>query len=190
MSKTPHLADMSPAARRTRRLIIEAGIAVLAERTSATLSEIAAAADVSRSTLHRHFADRNDLLAAIDAECRARFKRAEAAARLGEGSALDSLDRLAQEYLGLGLVLGLVFADNAPVDPDSWDDEDGDGGLAVVIEGGQREGDIDPELSTEWVDVTFWTLLFGAWLSLQGGMSRRDVAFQLSRTVRKAFGAA
>lgn len=179
---------MSPAARRTRKLIIDAGIAVLAERTSATLAEIADAADVSRSTLHRHFADRNDLLAAIDAECRIRFERAEAAARLGEGGALDSLDRLAQEYLGLGAVLGLVFADNAPVDPDSWEGGDSDGGLSTVIASGQREGDLDPELSPEWVEVTLWMMLFGAWTSLRGGMGRRDVAFQLSRTVRKAFG--
>lgn len=98
------------------------------------------------------------------------------------------MDRLAQEYLGLGLVLGLVFADNAPVDPDDWDESEQGGGLAAMIAEGQREGVIDPDLSPEWVEVTLWTLLFGAWLSLQGGMSRRDVAFQLSRTVRKAFG--
>lgn len=179
---------MSPAARRTRRLIVDAGITVLAERTSATLAEIADAADVSRSTLHRHFTDRNDLLAAIDAECRVRFDRAASAAKLGEGSALDAMDRLAQEYLGMGPVLGLVFADNALIDPDGWDYEDEGGGLTATIASGQREGDLDPELSAEWVETIFWTLLFGAWLSLQGGTSRRDVAFQLSRTLRKAFG--
>lgn len=179
---------MSPAARRTRKLIVDAGIAVLAERTSATLAEIADAADVSRSTLHRHFTDRNDLLAAIDAECRVRFDRAASAARLGEGGALDAMDRLAQEYLGMGLVLGLVFADNAPVDPDGWDRGDEGDGLTATIASGQRDGDVDPELSAEWVETTFWTLLFSAWLSLQGGTSRRDVAFQLSRTLRKAFG--
>lgn|SRR5690606_30308652 len=184
---TRHSDDLSPTARRTRGLIVDAGITVLAERASATLAEIADAADVSRSTLHRHFADRNDLLAAIDAECRTRFDRAAAAARLDEGEALDAMDRLAQEYLGLGPVLGLVFADDALVDPDEWDEEDRDGGLTTVIAGGRGAGGLDPALSTEWMETTFWTLLFGAWLSLQSGTSRRDVAFQLSRTLRKAF---
>jgi AcrR family transcriptional regulator len=187
VSTTRHSDDLSPTARRTRGLIIDAGIEVLAERPSATLAEIADAADVSRSTLHRHFADRNDLLAAIDAECRTRFDRAAAAARLGEGEALDAMDRLAQEYLGLGPVLGLVFADDALVDPDEWAEEAPNGGLTAVVAGGRDAGGLDPALSTEWTETTFWTLLFGAWLSLQSGTSRRDVAFQLSRTLRKAF---
>ena len=180
---------MTPAARRTRRLIIDAAITALAERPSATLGQIAGTADVSRSTVHRHFTDRDDLLAAVDAECRVRFGRAEQAARLGEGGALESLDRLAQEYLGMGPVLGLVFADNAPVDPDRWDEDERSGtGLAALIAGGHREGALDPELSPEWVEVTLWTLLLGAWLSLQNGTGRADVAAQLSRTLRKAFG--
>lgn len=186
-------AEPSPTARRTRRVIIDAAIETLARSTTATLAEIAEAGDLSRSTLHRHFADRDDLLAAVDAECQVRFAAAASAARLGEGGALDSLDRLAQEYLDLGSVLGLVFADNAPVDPDRWDEsDDRDQGLVAMIEGGQHADsrpDIDPELAPEWVLTTFWVLLFGAWLSLKDGMSRRDVAVHLSRTFRKAVGA-
>ncbi|ASU82553.1 TetR/AcrR family transcriptional regulator [Nocardiopsis gilva YIM 90087] len=191
MPQPRHTTEPSPTARRTRRLIVDAAIGTLAANPSATLAEIADAGDVSRSTLHRHFIDRGDLLAAIDEECRTRFARADAAARLGEEGVLNSLDRLAQEYLGLGPVLGLVFADNAPVDPDTWDDsEERDQNLVTVIERGQRGHEIDSELSPTWVITTFWVLLFGAWLSLKSGMSRRDVAVQLSRTLRKAMGPA
>ncbi len=181
--------DPSPTARRTRRLIVEAAIETLAGNPAATLAEIADAGDVSRSTLHRHFTDRGDLLAAIDEECRIRFAHAVEAARLGEGDALNSLDRLAQEYLGLGSVLGLVFADNAPVDPDVWEDsEERDQTLSAVIQRGQQGHEIDPEVSPTWVITTFWVMLFGAWLAQKSGMSRRDVSVQLSRTFRKAVG--
>lgn len=186
-------AEPSPTARRTRRVIVGAAIETLALDPAATLAEIADAGDVSRSTLHRHFTDRDDLLAAIDAECRVRFAAAASAARLGEGRVLESLDRLAQEYLELGPVLGLVFADNAPVDPDRWENSDHrDRDLIAMIERGQQPGagpDIDPELPPDWVITTFWVLLFGAWLSLRSGTSRRDVATYLSRTFRKAVAA-
>ncbi len=192
VSQHHQTAAPSPTARRTRRVIIDAAIETLALNPAATLAEIADAGDLSRSTLHRHFTNRDDLLSAIDAECRARFAAATSAARLGDDGALDSLDRLAQEYLDLGPVLGLVFADNAPVDPDTWEDSDGrDQDLVAMIERGQQAGtgpDIDPELSPDWVITTFWVLLFGAWLSLKNGMSRRDVAMHLSRTFRKAVG--
>lgn len=83
-----------------------------------------------------------------------------------------------------------AFVDNAPVDPDSWENsEDRDQDLIAMIERGQHSGtgpDIDPELPPDWVITTFWVLLFGAWLSLKSGTSRRDVAMHLSRTFRKA----
>lgn len=174
-------------------MIVDAAIETLAANPAATLAEIAESADLSRSTLHRHFADRDDLLAAIDTECHARFAAAGAAAQLGEGRVLDALDRLAQEYLELGPVLGLVFVDNAPVDPDRWaDSEDRDQDMVAMITRGQRSAagpDIDPELSPGWVITTLWVLIFGAWLSLKEGLSRREVAAQLSRTLRKAIGA-
>lgn len=189
VSESSAAAEASPTARRTRRAIVDAAIETLAAHPAATLAEIADASEVSRSTLHRHFVDRDDLLTAVDAECRIRFGRASEAARLSEGGVLDSLERLALEYLELGPVLGLVFADNAPVDPDSWEDgEDTDDELLAVIERGQRDGDIDPEVSPPWVITTFWVLLFGSWLCLQRGMSRLDVAVQLSHTFRKAVG--
>ena len=108
------------ASRRTRRLIVDAAIETLGQSQSAKLGEIAEAAGVSRSTLHRQFADRDELLAAVDQECRRRFDLAGRRARVLDGTGLEALERLAQEYLQLGPVLSLIFADNALIDPDSW----------------------------------------------------------------------
>ena len=44
---------------RTRRAILEAAMVVLAENGTASLADIASAAEVGRSTLHRYFPERS-----------------------------------------------------------------------------------------------------------------------------------
>jgi AcrR family transcriptional regulator len=50
---------------RNRERILEAAERLLEQSPSAPLTEIAAAAGVARSTLHRRFASRDDLIAAV-----------------------------------------------------------------------------------------------------------------------------
>lgn len=183
----PAVQKLSPTARRTRRLIVDTAIETLGEHRDASLGEIAEAAGVSRSTLHRHFTDRSALLAAVDDEVRNRFDQATERARLGDGSALDALDRLIQELLQLGPVLSLIFADQPLVDPDRWDDaDDRDRSMIGLVESGQARATIDPELSADWVQTAFWGLLIGAVVAIGEGMDRRTVSNQLSRTLRNA----
>lgn len=180
---------LSATARRTRRVIIDAAIETLGQRQSAPLGEIADAAEVSRSTLHRHFSDREQLLTAVDNECRCRFDEATVRARITDGTGLEALNRLGLEYLDLGSVLSLIFADNALIDPDSWD-ESGEQELARLIERGQADGSIDAQLPVGWVVTTLWVLLFGAWQALiSGAVDRHQVPQLLSRTLRGAVGA-
>jgi AcrR family transcriptional regulator len=176
--------ELSPASRRTRRHIVDIAIESLAENRNASLGDIADAARVSRSTLHRHFSDRAELLTAIDDECRRRFGVAIARAEVQHGTGMEVLNRIAMEFLDLGPVLSLIFADNALVDPDSW----GDGDMTELVVRGHRDNTIDPELPTAWVETTLWVLLFGSWLSMSGGaVKRRDVPALLSRTLSGAF---
>ncbi|MBQ1052796.1 TetR family transcriptional regulator, partial [Micromonospora sp. C51] len=50
---------------RTRQAILQAAIEVLSRNPAASLGEIATAAQVGRTTLHRYFAERSDLLAGV-----------------------------------------------------------------------------------------------------------------------------
>ena len=96
---------------RTRKAILDAAIRVLAADPSASLGQIADAADVGRTTLHRYFPDRAELLAAVMQEAGRRLGDAAVRARLDEGTGLDALLRACQTLLQLGDLLTLMFTE-------------------------------------------------------------------------------
>ncbi|HZA88966.1 MAG TPA: TetR family transcriptional regulator, partial [Solirubrobacterales bacterium] len=63
-AKAGESAARSDAQENRERLLIAAG-RLLAQSPTATLADVAAAAGVSRSTLYRHFAGREELIAAV-----------------------------------------------------------------------------------------------------------------------------
>ena len=56
----------TPTRTRTRNAILEAALAVLTENAGASLGDVADAAKVARSTLHRYFPERTNLVAALN----------------------------------------------------------------------------------------------------------------------------
>ncbi|WP_406104638.1 TetR/AcrR family transcriptional regulator [Micromonospora globbae] len=181
-------AQVSGSRARTRQAIIDAAIDVLGRNPAASLGDIATAADVGRTTLHRYFADRADLLKAVGAEADARLARATAAARLAEGTGASAVQRLCQEYFDLGNVLSVVF--NAALgagDPEHAEPAGCDPEFAAIVERGYRDGTIDPELPADWVQSLIWSQLYAGW-AYQGemGASRHEVLRLILRTVAGA----
>lgn len=176
-------------AERTRRDIVAAAIECWAVDNTASLSAVAAAAGVGRTTVNRYFAERAQLIEAVDGECRGRFRAAVFRARVSEGRGLDGLGRLGGEIIELGSVLGLIFADNALVDPDTWPEDDGseaDGpdAIGVVIVRGQEDGSIAADLPAEWIATLVWTSLFAAWLMIKSeGLTRHEATALMIRTL-------
>lgn len=173
---------------RTRLAILDAAIAALAGNTAATLGEIAVAADVGRTTLHRYFPERTDLLTAVNAEALRRLQQVTNDARLTEGTGAAALLRLSREYFELGDLLSLLF--NAPhlvTDP-AWksvgevDDE-----FTVVVRRGHRDGTIDPALPPAWVQSLLWSQLYAGWSYHKEGCASRHEALRLvARTISQA----
>ncbi len=107
---TIHSAPEQSATReRTRKAILDAAVSVFASKPAATLSEIASAARVGRTTLHRYFPERSDLVDAVAAEATRAVGEAAAAARLGEGTGAEALVRLCHEYFELADLLTVLF---------------------------------------------------------------------------------
>lgn len=162
---------------------------VLAERPDAALSVIADAAEVSRSTLHRHFPGREELIHAVDTAAKEQFMTAIGRAQTPQADAVTALVRISHELLSLGPVLGLIFNDHAVVDADSWTAPTDPDVLGNTITRGHADGTLDTQLDAVWIETCLWTLLFGAWQTLQDGAPIAQVMGQLTRTVEKAFGA-
>ena len=131
---------------RTRRAILDAAVRVLAADPGASLGQIADAADVGRTTLHRYFPDRAELLAALTQEAARRLTDAGARARLDEGPGLDALLRACQACLQLGDLLTLLFTE--VVSLEACGDEDGfSRALDAACARGLADGTLDTRLT-------------------------------------------
>ncbi|GAB3152007.1 hypothetical protein GCM10027290_42070 [Micromonospora sonneratiae] len=170
---------------RTRQAIIDAAIEVLGQNAAATLGEIAVAADVGRTTLHRYFSERSDLLTAISEEGQRRMNQAAERARLDDGTGAAALRRLCQEYFDLGDLLSLIFNEPQLVTDPAWsDDGECDPRFTALVERGHRDGTIDTELPPTWVQSVLWSQLYAGWSYVaETGESRHEVLRLVLRTV-------
>lgn len=170
---------------RTRQAILDAAIEVLSRNPGAPLGDVAAAADVGRTTLHRYFPERTDLIAALKVDVNHRFQQAGDRARAGDGSGAAQIRRLCQEYFDLGDVLSLVFREQINLEDDDaigWDD-----GFEAAVERGHRDGSIDPELPAVWVQNLMWSQLYAGWNYVtEVGVSRHEALRLILRSMEGA----
>ena len=166
--------QQTPTRSRTRQAILDAAITGLASDPSTSLSDIAAAASVGRTTLHRYFAERSDLLEALKVEVAQRLVEAEGRARLAEGTGRDALLRLAREYFDLGDALSFMFSGQVDVEG-AYDAPPGACSSTEAIERGRHDGSIDDELPAMWVESLLWCSLYAGWsYTRDTGGSRHD----------------
>jgi AcrR family transcriptional regulator len=86
--------DLRADARRNIRSILEAAARVLADEPTASVQAIAAAAEVSRPTVYRHFANREELIDAIRLEAMAQTLETLEDAAASDEPAAAALERL------------------------------------------------------------------------------------------------
>jgi len=154
-----------------REVVLRAAAALLATDSGASLAEIAAAAGVGRTTVHRAFPTRGDLLTALALEAVDRLTGALTAARLDDGPATDALARVVEEVLPLSDEL--AFLDSGP---EVWDlPQMRDAWWSVtasldsLVQRGQLEGDIRGDIPAEVVVEAFTGILLGVWNGVRDG---------------------
>lgn len=195
------MSDLSPTAMRTRESIITASIALLSTRPEAPMTDIAEAAGVSRSTLHRYFPDRNSLIGELNAYAADQWQRTVQGANLSEGTGLEAFRRLC-----IGLMESLDVLSWWMSRPEMWEGEyvefradgsasviDGDqetsmddAEMLAVIKRGQTDGSIDPEINPAWLLNVLWAVLYAAvMISPDSGLSAFESRDQALRTLMK-----
>ena len=172
---------------RTRRAILSAAASVLARNRSATLPEIAAAAEVGRTTLHRYFPDRDGLISAAIADSLEAIGQAVAEAQIDQGPPREAMRRLVMAHLDVGDRLMFLFGDphvmrgHGVVEPDEPHRPDP---MIELVERGQAEGVFDRQVSAEWIQQVLWALVYTGIEEVEKGrMPRHGVAATVIRTL-------
>lgn len=187
MSEAQSVVAESAARSRTRRAIIDAAVETLTQNSSASLGDIATAANVGRTTVHRYFAERSDLLKAISTDALEKIDVSTQRARVDEGTAPEAMRRLCQEYFEFGDVFMLMFTVPEMLDDETWGEEsESDRALLGLVHRGQAEGTIDPELDALWFQQLVWSLQYTAWeMTRMHGTPKHDALGMCLRTLDK-----
>jgi len=189
---------------RTRRAILGAAASVLAQNRAATLPEVAEAAGVSRTTLHRYFPDREALINAAVLDSEQAIEHAVTEARIDQGPPREAMRRLVMAYLHVGDRLVFLFndphvmraygvgqpdGDAAPADPatdPAADPANGPDPVLDLVKRGQAERVFDPDLSPQWIQHVLWALVYtGIEQVAIGTLPRHGVASTVSRTLEQ-----
>lgn len=174
--------ELTGAQSRTRTAILDATASVLARDRTATLPEIAAAAQVGRSTLHRYFADRDRLIHETTLDSIRVISEILAAAATTEGPAMDAMRRVITTLAPEGDRIVFLFADPAVLRDVPAEQLPNSAPILDLIVRGQQEGAFDPELAPEWIRIALFGLLVKACSeAAHGTVSRHSIVPTLIR---------
>jgi TetR/AcrR family transcriptional repressor of lfrA len=143
---------------RTRKAILDAAMSVLAEHPAASLGDIASAAEVGRSTLHRYFAERSDLLRALARHVHQLSNAAIEHAEPDCGPPVQALRRVVECQLDLGPIVPFIYNEPTIIaDPELVALLDtGDEVIVDVLNRASTRGSAGPP---DWPRLVFWALL-------------------------------
>jgi len=135
------------------------------------MQEIADVAGVGRTTLHRHFPGRRDLMRAITLDALEECEAAIGAARMGEGTAAEVVARLAGGLVPIGERFHfLLYEAELEEDPEiQAADARVTGPVGELVERGRREGTFRPDVPAAWILDAFEALVYAAWEGVHKG---------------------
>ncbi|GLP79092.1 TetR/AcrR family transcriptional regulator [Mycobacterium antarcticum] len=169
----PLMAEGGPRSR-TRKAILDAAMVVLGDNPGASLGDIATAAEVGRSTLHRYFAERSDLLRALALHVHALSNAAIEHAEPDCGPPEEALRRVVECQLDLGPIVPFVYNESSiNADPAMAAELDtGDEVIVEVLNRAATQGAAGPP---GWPRLVFWALLNAGYEAARLGTPRVQV---------------
>jgi AcrR family transcriptional regulator len=171
---------------RTRAAILAATASVLAADRTATLPDIAAAARVCRTTVHRYFADRERLLHEVTLDAIRRLDQSVVDADTERGPARDAMRRTITAMTAVGDCIAFLYGDPAVLRTIAPEDQPKDDLIMRLIERGQHEGAFDTELNARWIEHAMFALLLQASQDANNGLlPRHTVASTVIQTFER-----
>lgn len=174
-----------------RDSIVEAAVALYSQNPKASLEEVAAMAGVSRATLFRQFANRDDLVRAAGMHSLAELEKLLSASDKPRGNARTRLLRLLEVLVPSGQKLRFVFASGDMLGDAALKkaSERLDRHIAPVIAAAVRAGLLTEDVKNAWFAEAFDALLFACWTAVAAGtIARADAPALLMRTLLHGFG--
>jgi AcrR family transcriptional regulator len=151
---------------------------VLGRDYHATLADIAEAAGVGRTTLHRYFSDRTGLISAAIEDSVAAIDESVAGAAIDQGSPVEAMRRLVTAMVAVGDRLVFLFGDPRVLEgraaartPEPLDDP-----VLTLIKRGQAEG--------AWIQRVLWSLVYTGYQDAEAcGLPRHGIVSTVIRTL-------
>lgn len=199
-----------------REALVKESMAILAGNATASMSDVASELGVGRTTLYRHFGDREAMIAEVARLGARMFGEALMSARPESGPGLDAVERVCAQLFTVPDTLTLMFADDPIITEGVFAEvererrakvegasvagdaaESGSAGdddlLEAVIARGQSDGSITAEVPVGWAAVyVILTIGSGHLFSVtsgEAGPDGRARALALTiRAVRKTLG--
>ncbi len=166
--------------------LFDAVARVLARQPGSSMQEIATAAGISRTTLHRAFGDRETLVEKLSAQVLAECERAFDAAEIDSAPPMEAFDRLLEHALTLAKAYSLLFAEPHVYRVPRLVDEitEQETRLARFFERGQRAGQFRPDLPPQWLAYSVGAQLEAIWWAIEDGhVGARDAGRLLHATI-------
>ncbi len=151
--------------------LLDAVSAALAANLGASTQEIAAAAGISRATLHRAFASREKLVDTVAAHAVREAERIFDEAGIDEGPAAEAFERLSESVVPLAIAYSLLWSEPAisqtvrlHAEAERLDDR-----FERFFERGQDEGVFRADVAPRWLAYSAGAQAVAAWWSITDG---------------------
>ena len=175
-------------AQRNVQAILDAAEDLLGRRQAVTIAAVAKQAGVSRVTVYAHFETWEALLEALVKRAADRCSATLAAAELGAGPPLDSLDRLLSAGWDiLARNSAMVAAATTYLSSDAMHRSHGavHQQVAQLIERGRRDGSFRTDLPVSWLVTSTFALIHACSDDVRAGRLDPDIAERtLTTTIR------
>lgn len=164
---------------RTRKAIMDAAFTVLGQRPTASLGDIAEAAGIGRSTLHRYFPERSELIAALAEQAVETMTRAVEEAALDTGTPDQALRRVIRAYFDFSPVLMFLTGEAQVRNQVIAGVESADRPVLRLIERGQREGYFATDVPATWINRVLGWIVYAGIESVREDEAHRYTAVEL-----------